>query len=57
MADAKKYHVDIAREDLENLDEVLQNIATCDGHVQIVSVIWQDRLPEARYIIISEMKT
>ena len=55
MADAKKYHVDTARNDLQNLDDVLQNIATRDGHVRIVSVIFQPGLPEAQYVIISEM--
>ncbi len=62
MADDKKYHVDTARDDLFNLDEVLQNIATREGHVRIVSITWQPArstedgtvLP-AGYTIISEM--
>ena len=62
MADAKKYHVDPVRDDIFNLDEVLQNIATRQGHVRIVSIIWQPARPAedgtplpAGYIIISEM--
>ncbi len=57
MADAKKHRVDIVRDDLEDLDEALQNIATRGGHAQIASVIRQTHLFEARYIIICEMKT
>ena len=62
MDDDKKYHVDTARDDIGNLDEVLQNIATRDGHVRIVSVTWQPArefpggMPfPAGYTIISEM--
>ncbi len=62
MVDAKKYHVDTARDDTGNLDEVLQNIATREGHVRIVSITWQPSRPSesgatwpAGYTIISEM--
>ena len=62
MADAKKYHLDTARDDLENLDGVLQHIATREGHVRIVSIIWKpSRVSEtgaalpAGYTIVSEM--
>ena len=54
MADANKYSVDIARDDPQNLGEVLQNIATRERHVRIVSVIYKTRLPQAEYVIISE---
>ena len=54
MADAKRYHVDTARNDVGNLDEVLQGIAARDGHVQIVSVVSRPDMPAASYIIISE---
>ncbi len=61
MDDAKKYHVDTARDDVINLDEVLQDIATRRGHVRIVSIIWQPSRPfesgatrPAGYTIISE---
>ena len=54
MADAKRYHVDTARDDVGNLDEVLQGIATRDGHVQIVSVVFRAGLAAAGYTIISE---
>lgn len=61
MAREDKYQVDGARDDPRNLHEVLQNIATREGHVRIVNVIWtparEDRnglmlLPG--YVIISE---
>ena len=62
MADDKKYHVDTARDDYGNLDEVLQDIASREGHVRVVSVIWQPSrdfasgMPcPAGYTIISEM--
>ncbi len=61
MADDQKYHVNTARDDLVNLDEVLQNIATREGHVRIVSITWQPSRPSesgatrpAGYTIISE---
>ncbi len=69
MADAKKYHVETARDDLQSLDEVLQHIATRKDHVRIVSITWQpsrasvagDELPAgytdelpAGYTIVSE---
>ena len=62
MDDAKKYDVDTARDDVINLDEVLQHIATRRGHVRIVSITWQPSRPSksgatwpAGYTIISEM--
>ena len=36
-----KYRVDTARDNVANLDEVLQVIATRIGHVRIISVTWQ----------------
>ena len=53
MADAKRYDVDTARDELEHLDEVLHTIATRDGHVRIVSAILRPGV-DAGYIIISE---
>ncbi len=62
MADAKKYHVDTARDDLQDLDGVLQHIAGREGHVRIVGITWQpSRRSEAGgplpagYTIVSEM--
>ena len=57
MADAERYQIDPARDDLRNLKEVLENIATREGHVRIVSIIWQPDRPagDAGYTIISEM--
>ena len=61
MAD-KMYHVDVARDDVGNLSEVLENIATRKDHVRIVSITWQPARPGegskshlAGYTIISEM--
>ena len=62
MADDKKYCVDTARDDVVNLDEVLQHIATRNGHGRIISITWQPsrtskdnvHLP-AGYTIISAM--
>ncbi len=54
MADAKKYHVDTARDDIGKLNEVLQGIAARNGHVRIVSVIWRSGMHGEGYTIISE---
>ena len=54
MADAKRYHVDTARDDVGNLDVVLEAVAARDGHVQIVSVVFRAGLAAAGYTIISE---
>ena len=62
MANVNKYHVDTARDDIEDLGGVLQHIATREGHVRIVSITWQPSRPSeggamrpAGYTIISEM--
>ncbi len=56
MADAKRYNVDTARDDLDNLVEVLQQIETRRGHVRIVGITWQPSraVGGAGYTIISE---
>ncbi|MCE2510147.1 MAG: hypothetical protein J4G10_04130 [Alphaproteobacteria bacterium] len=62
-AEAKKYQADTARDDISNLNEVLQNIATRKGHVRIVGFTWQPSRPSATgtgtlsagYTIISEV--
>ena len=61
MPAADRYQVDTARDDAQSLLDVLQHIATREGHVQIVSVTWQPARPDrngrnliAGYTIISE---
>lgn len=61
MDKSDRYQVDIARNDPMNLKEVLAHIATRDGHVGIVSVLWhpvqadgQGLKRDAHYTIISE---
>ena len=63
MAAENRYKVDYAVDSLGNLEEVLQMVATLEGHVRIVSIIWEpagkDYDGEAyppRYTIISEME-
>ena len=41
MGDDEKYRVDTARDDVSNLVEVLQFVATLPGHVRIVGITWQ----------------
>jgi len=43
MANSDRYQVYFSRDDLANLGEVLQYVATVEGHVRIVSVTWQPR--------------
>ena len=61
MPAADRYQVDIARDDPQSLLEVLQHIATREGHVRIVSVTWQPSRPNrdgrnlhSGYTIVSE---
>ena len=63
MEQADRYQVFTARDDDLNLREVLQHIATVEGHVRIVSVTWQPVRPGAEgsekpagYTIISEVE-
>ncbi len=63
MHDRNRYQVSSARDDVTNLQEVLEYIATKEGHVRIVSVTWQPErtgpageVRPAGYTIISEMK-
>ena len=56
-----RYQVDNARDDPQGLLDVLQHIATREGHVRVVSVTWQPVRPnrEGRdrpsgYTIVSE---
>ena len=65
MANPDRYQVYSARDDLTNtnLGEVLQSIATVEGHVRIVSVTWLPRRTdrdggtlEAGYTIIAEVE-
>ena len=61
MDQADRYQVNPARDDLQNLKEVLEYIATSEGHIRIVGVTWQPartdgegRKQLAGYTIISE---
>ena len=63
MANPDRYKVHLAVDDLFNLSEVLQYVATIKGHIRIVSVTWQPQRPgrdggtlEAGYTIIAEME-
>ncbi len=56
-----KYQVDTARDDPQSLLDVLQLIATREGHVRVVSVTWQPVRPNrdghnlhSGYTIVSE---
>ena len=58
---ANRYRVDTARDDVQNLKEVLEHLATLPGHVGIISVTWQGPRPSregntlhAGYTIVSE---
>lgn len=62
MAREDRYQVDRARDDPLNLHEVLQDIATREGHVRIVNVIWTPARDDERgltllpgYTIVSEI--
>ncbi len=62
MGDNQKYRVETARDDVSNLVEVLQFVATLPGHVRIVGITWgpdrtsRDGNPiHAGYTIVSEM--
>ena len=63
VAAEDRYQVFTARDDIKNLSEVLQYIATVKGHIGIVSVTWQPQRPgreggtlEAGYTIIAEIE-
>ncbi len=63
MEMANRYQIHTARDNHQNLKEVLEFVATVKGHVRIVSVMWQPRHPdregfeiESRYTIISEVE-
>ena len=58
MADAQRYQVDTARDDVLNLSEVLEHIASREDHGRIVSITWQPARDDgpAGYTIISERK-
>ena len=60
MADAKRYQIDTARDNIQNLREVLENIASREDHGRIVGITWQPARDDGRpagYTIISERKT
>lgn len=59
---ANSYKIYPARDNHQNLSEVLEYVATVAGHVRIVSVIWQpsrpdaeDRILDSGYTIIAEV--
>ena len=54
---ANSYKIYSARDDHQNLSEVLEHVASVEGHVRIVSITWQpSRLQlDAGYTIVSEM--
>ena len=63
MAAENRYKVDYAVDSFGNLQEVLQMVATLEGHIRIISVIWQPEGKDAEgqahpphYTIISEME-
>ena len=59
---ATEYQIFSARDDHTNLKEVLDYVATVEGHVRIVSVMWQPSRPSgdgaqlsAGYTIVTEV--
>ncbi len=59
VAAEDRYQVFTVRDDIKDLSEVLQYIATVKGHIGIVSVTWQPQRGgtlEAGYTIIAEIE-
>ncbi|MFZ5833870.1 MAG: hypothetical protein ACOY2B_00595 [Pseudomonadota bacterium] len=56
MASTKNYQVHTSSDDLENLKEVLETVASGKGHVRIIGVTWRPERGASRagYTIISE---